>query len=71
MFQKIPKPILDRMKELEEIDTRDRQDGTPHLKRMRQIPPETGKVLAFLAVTVQSRELGWRLGQAPGIRRCG
>lgn len=37
------------MKTLEEIDARDRQDGTPRLERLRQIPPETGKFLAILA----------------------
>ena len=51
MFHEIPQAILARMKELEEVDARDRQDGTPHLKRMRQIPPETGRVLAFLAAS--------------------
>jgi caffeoyl-CoA O-methyltransferase len=49
MFHKIPQPVLEQMKALEEIDARDRQDGTPHLKRLRQIPPETGKFLAILA----------------------
>jgi caffeoyl-CoA O-methyltransferase len=34
---------------LEEMDARDRVDGTPRPKRMRQIPPETGKFLAILA----------------------
>ena len=37
------------MRHLEEIDTRDRQDGTPHPKRLRQIPPETGRFLAIMA----------------------
>lgn len=37
------------MKVLEEIDARDRQDGTPYLERLRQISPETGKFLAILA----------------------
>jgi caffeoyl-CoA O-methyltransferase len=49
MFQNIPQPILDRMRHLEEIDTQDRQDGTPRLQRLRQIPPETGRFLALLA----------------------
>lgn len=52
MFKEIPKPVLDRMHYLEEIDTRDRQDGTPNLERLRQIPPETGKFLAILAAGV-------------------
>jgi predicted O-methyltransferase YrrM len=37
------------MEYLEKIDTRDREDGTPRLQRLRQIPPETGKFLALLA----------------------
>jgi predicted O-methyltransferase YrrM len=39
------------MAELEEIDTRDRVDGTPHLQRLRQIPPDTGRFLALLAAS--------------------
>ena len=38
------------MRLLEAIDAQDRQDGTPRLKRLRQIPPETGQFLALLAV---------------------
>jgi caffeoyl-CoA O-methyltransferase len=37
------------MHHLEEIDAGDRRDGTPHMQRLRQIPPETGRFLAFLA----------------------
>jgi predicted O-methyltransferase YrrM len=37
------------MRYLERIDSRDRDDGTPHLKRLRQIPPETGRFLALLS----------------------
>jgi predicted O-methyltransferase YrrM len=48
MFCDIPEDILTRMKYLEEIDTRDREDGTPRLKRLRQIPGETGKFLTLL-----------------------
>ena len=51
MFHTIPQPILDRMHYLEAIDTQDRQDGTPRLQRLRQIPPETGKFLALLAAS--------------------
>jgi predicted O-methyltransferase YrrM/NTP pyrophosphatase (non-canonical NTP hydrolase) len=39
------------MHHLEEIDTQDRQDGTPRLQRMRQVAPETGKFLALLAAS--------------------
>ncbi len=49
MFHDIPKPTLARMKYLEEIDTKDRADGTPRLSRLRQIPAETGKFIALLA----------------------
>jgi predicted O-methyltransferase YrrM len=66
MFHKIPKPILDRMKELEEIDTQDRQDGTPRIKRLRQVPPETGKVLAFLAYTVPTQGAWLEIGTSAG-----
>jgi predicted O-methyltransferase YrrM len=52
MFHDIPQPVLDQMKTLEEIDARDRQDGTPNIKRLRQIPPETGRFLAVLAANV-------------------
>ncbi|MEX1071209.1 MAG: O-methyltransferase [Anaerolineales bacterium] len=49
LFTDIPKPILDRMHFLEERDARDRKDGTTTLKRLRQIPPETGMLLVLLA----------------------
>jgi predicted O-methyltransferase YrrM len=49
MFHTIPEPVMRRMHELEEIDARDREDGTPRLQRLRQIPPETGRFLALLA----------------------
>lgn len=51
MFHDIPRPMLDRMRELETIDARDRGDNTPRLKRLRQIPPGTGKFLALLAAS--------------------
>jgi len=37
------------MNYLEQIDIKDREDGTPRSQRLRQIPPETGKFLALLA----------------------
>jgi len=52
MFHSIPKAVLERMKYLEQIDIRDRADGTPRSGRLRQIPPETGKFLALLAANV-------------------
>jgi predicted O-methyltransferase YrrM len=48
MFRNIPKEIQDRMEYLAEIDARDRKDGTARLKRLRQIPPDTGKFIAIL-----------------------
>ena len=52
MFHDIPESVITRMHYLEEIDRRDRQDGTPHLKRLRQAPPETGRFIALLAASV-------------------
>jgi caffeoyl-CoA O-methyltransferase len=49
MFHNISQNMLDRMHYLEETDTRDRQDGTAHLQRLRQIPPDTGRFLALMA----------------------
>jgi caffeoyl-CoA O-methyltransferase len=49
MFESISPAMLARMCELEAIDLRDRTDGTPHSKRLRQIPREVGKLLAILA----------------------
>lgn len=51
MFHDIPEPMKVRMRDLEDIDSRDRQDGTPHLKRLRQVPPETGRFIALLAAS--------------------
>jgi predicted O-methyltransferase YrrM len=51
MFHSIRQSILDRMHFLEQIDTTDRQNGTPRLQRLRQIPPETGKFIALLAAS--------------------
>jgi predicted O-methyltransferase YrrM len=79
MFHQITKPVLDQMKALEEIDARDRQDGTPHLKRLRQIPPETGRMLAILAANTPKGawlEIGTSAGYsalwiAQAARLCG
>ena len=37
------------MAHLEAVDRKDRTDGTEHLKRLRQVPRETGKFIALLA----------------------
>lgn len=49
MFTDIPNEISTRMAELERTDLCDRTDGTPRMKRLRQIPPEVGKFIAVLA----------------------
>lgn len=49
MFHNIRPSVLERMNYLERVDTQDRTDGTSRLKRLRQIPPETGRFLALLA----------------------
>jgi predicted O-methyltransferase YrrM len=54
MFHEIPQAVIDRMLFLEEADALDRADGTPHLQRLRQIPPETGRLVAILAASSPS-----------------
>jgi caffeoyl-CoA O-methyltransferase len=51
MFHDIPEPILRAMADLEAQDSVDREDGTPRLERLRQIPPETGRFIALLAAS--------------------
>ncbi|MFX1470174.1 MAG: O-methyltransferase [Promethearchaeota archaeon] len=51
MFHDIPESIKNRMKYLEELDTKDRTNGTPRMERLRQIPPETGKFISLLAAS--------------------
>lgn len=51
MFHTITPAMQARMTQLEEADIIDREDGTPLLKRLRQIPPETGKLLAILCAS--------------------
>jgi predicted O-methyltransferase YrrM len=51
MFRSISPAVAGRMSYLEERDTADRDDGTPRMQRLRQVPPETGKFLALLAAS--------------------
>ena len=51
MFHNIPKPILKQMRRLEELDALERENSTPRLQRLRQIPPVTGKFLALLCAS--------------------
>lgn len=57
MFHTIPSVVLNRMKYLEAIDTRDRADNTPRMQRLRQIPPETGRFIALLAAGAPAGEI--------------
>ncbi len=66
MFHQIPKPVLDRMHQLEEIDALDRQDGTPRSQRLRQITPESGRVLAFLAASAPTKGTWMEIGTSAG-----
>ena len=56
MFHKIPVSIKKRMEYLEDLDTKDRIDGTPRMERLRQIPPETGKFVSLLAASAPKGE---------------
>jgi caffeoyl-CoA O-methyltransferase len=49
MFHNLSKAIFERMEYLEQVDAKDRTDGTAHSRRLRQIPRETGKFIAILA----------------------
>ena len=51
MFNDIPQAIRIQIQRLEEIDTRDRTDGTTRMARLRQIPPDTGRFIALLAAS--------------------
>ncbi len=49
MFHEISPEIFQRMSYLEGIDRKDRNDGTPRMRRLRQVPPETGKFISLIA----------------------
>lgn len=51
MFHNIPKPILNRMRELEARDALDNEEGIPRSQRLLQVPPVTGKFLALLCAS--------------------
>ena len=56
MFSEIPHAVLKRMEYLEALDKVDRENGTERMKRLRQIPPETGKFIALLAANCPDGE---------------
>ncbi len=65
MFHEIPEPILGVMADLEAQDSVDREDGTPRLQRLRQIPPDTGRFIALLAASAP--ESAWlEIGTSAG-----
>src|ERR1700692_4348407 len=49
MFNDLSADVLEVMHELEARDALDRDDGTPHLRRLRQITPDTGRFIALWA----------------------
>ncbi|RKX28552.1 MAG: O-methyltransferase [Verrucomicrobia bacterium] len=51
MFSEIPPAMLARMRELEQVDARDRVDGTGRLERLRQVPDVTGRFIAMMAAS--------------------
>jgi predicted O-methyltransferase YrrM len=51
MFNDLTADVLERMHELEVRDEKDRDDGTPHLERLRQITPDTGRFIALWAAS--------------------
>jgi predicted O-methyltransferase YrrM len=51
VFNNIPNDVRAIMRDLEHRDAKDRDDGTPHLERLRQITPDTGRFIALWAAS--------------------
>jgi len=51
VFHDLPGPMVRRMQALEQRDAQDRSDGTPRARRLRQIPPDTGRFLSIMAAS--------------------
>jgi len=51
VFHDIQEAVRGRMARLEEIDARDRMDGTERLERLRQVPRDVGRFVAILAAS--------------------
>ncbi len=49
MFHNIPDSIAQRMKWLEDLNDRLKQEGRSAAERLRQIPPDTGRFIALMA----------------------
>lgn len=54
MFHQIPDEVLARMRELKQMESKDTADDTARFERLRQIPPETGHLLALIAASAPS-----------------
>lgn len=57
MFEALTAEMYERMRVLEAIDERDRQDGTAYDERLRQVQPDTGRFLAILAANTPPGEI--------------
>lgn len=57
MFHSIRQSMLERMLFLQERDLHDRSDGTARMQRLRQIPPETGRLIALLLAGAPAGEV--------------
>lgn len=57
MFHGLTAAMRTRMAQLEAIDAADRTDGTLHGRRLRQIPPDTGRYLAILAAAAPAGQM--------------
>ena len=51
MFQDIPRSMLERMKYLEELNAEQKREGVERFRRLRQIPPDTGRFIALLCAS--------------------
>jgi len=54
VFHQIPDEVLARMRELKQMESKDAADDTARFERLRQIPPETGHLLALIAASAPS-----------------
>jgi predicted O-methyltransferase YrrM len=66
MFHNLPKEVRARMDELEALDQQDREDGTPAVKRLRQVPEVTGKFLAVMAASTPTEGVNLEVGTSAG-----
>jgi len=62
----MPDAVRERMEALEAQDMQDRGDGTPHHKRLRQIPAVTGKFLALMAASAPDEGAFLEVGTSAG-----